>query len=69
MRKKRKNQFLKRSIRFMLRFDAAELRGYRNRAKQSRLSMVEYARRKILDIPIGEETAAPDTATQETAAV
>ncbi len=54
MRKKAKNQFLKRPLRFMLRFDKAELREYKARAKRAGMSMVEYGRRKILDIPIAE---------------
>ncbi len=54
MRKRQKNQFLKRPRRFMLRFNASELRDYRDRAKRCGLSQVEYGRRKILDIPVAE---------------
>lgn len=49
---KAKGQFLKRPKRFMLRFDAAELREFRERAKRTGLSQVEYGRRKILDQPV-----------------
>lgn len=54
MKKKSKDQFLKRPRRFMLRFNDAELRDYRSRARKSGLSQVEYGRRKILDIPVVE---------------
>lgn len=54
MNKKRKDQFLKRPIRAMMRFDKKELREVDARAKRAGLSRVEYGRRKMLDLPIAE---------------
>lgn len=52
MKKAKKKQFLKRSLRFMIRFNKSELRKFKSRAKESGLSQVEYGRRRILEIPI-----------------
>lgn len=55
MKKKKKDQFLKRPIRAMMRFDKKELREIDARAKRAGLSRVEYGRRKMLDLPIAEK--------------
>ncbi len=66
MRKKTKRQFLKRPLRFMLRFSDKELREFRMSAKRSGLSQVEFGRRKILDIPMAEIAPPPAGTRQET---
>lgn len=58
MKAKKKKQFLKRPLRFMLRLNKKEMSSFRSQAKAARLSQVEYGRRKILGIPIAEVDAA-----------
>ncbi len=54
MSKKSRGQFLKRPLRFMVRFNQAEIREAKNRAKRTGLSMSEFCRRKILDQPAAD---------------
>jgi len=63
MTKKKKTQFLKRPLRITVRVNRTEFLQCSQRAKRARLSGAEYARRKILDIPI------VDAVPQESAAV
>ncbi len=69
MPKKKIKLFLKRPKRFMIRFSDKELRSFRAMAERCGISQVEFARRKILDIPIAEihpGDASPGTDFSET---
>jgi hypothetical protein len=60
MRKQSKGQFLKRPLRFMVRFNAVEMREFKSRARKAGLSQAEFGRRKILDKPVPDMTAPND---------
>lgn len=68
MKKKKKVQFLNKPYRFMVRFDKAGRKLFEEKAARTGLPLVEYARRKILDIPIADITSAA-AQTQEGATV
>ncbi len=54
--KKKKEPFLKRPIRYMVRFTAQEWKDFSGRATRAGLSKVEYARRRIFGQPIADLT-------------
>ncbi len=54
MKKAKKKQFLNRPLRITVRVNRAEYQQCIKWAKRARLSGAEYARRKILDIPIAD---------------
>lgn len=54
-RSKVRKPMLKRPIRFMMRFNNKELKAFTAEATRVGLSKVEFARRKILAIPVMDE--------------
>ena len=60
-RKAKREQWLTRPIRFMMRFDSAEIRKFRSMAKLAKLSMVEFARHKIFDLPTSTDPKADES--------
>ena len=60
-RRKAKKSLLKRKIRFMLRFKKEELSQFQSEANKVGLSKAEFARRRILGVPVVDAEPAEET--------
>lgn len=58
-KRKSPKQNLRRPKGFTIRFNKAEISKFNAAATRTRLSMSEFARRKILDIPVGVQAPQP----------